>query len=84
METTITDDRVSFTITEIPVGRYAISVLHDENDNDKMETDLIGRPKEGYGFSRNARGKFGPPGFDDAAFDVATEPVEIHIDLIYD
>ena len=34
---------------------------------------LIGIPKENYGFSRDARGKFGPPDFDDAAIEVKDE-----------
>jgi uncharacterized protein (DUF2141 family) len=51
-------------------GRYAIAVLHDENNNQKMDTNFIGMPKEGYGVSNNVRRKMGPPRFEDAAFEV--------------
>jgi uncharacterized protein (DUF2141 family) len=74
---------VTFTIEGVPRGRYAVSVYHDENGNDAMETDVIGRPSEGYGFSNDSRGRFGPPGFDDAAFDVVNDPTEVRIMLEY-
>jgi uncharacterized protein (DUF2141 family) len=83
MESNIENDQVTFTIPDVPVGRYAISVLHDENDNDEMETDFFGRPKEGFGFSQNVSGTFGPPGFDDAAFELTAEGATIHIELVY-
>jgi uncharacterized protein (DUF2141 family) len=48
-------------------GRYALSFIHDENDNKKLDTNLIGMPKEGFGYSKDAMGRFGPPSFDAAA-----------------
>jgi len=48
-------------------GRYALSFIHDENDNKKLDTNFIGVPKEGFGYSKDAMGRFGPPKFDDAA-----------------
>ena len=53
----------------VPAGRYAISLIHDENGNRKMDMAIM-MPKEGYGFSRNAPVSFGPPKFAKAAFDV--------------
>lgn len=35
----------------IPRGRYGVAVFHDENDNRKVDTNALGLPKEGYGFS---------------------------------
>ena len=52
---------------ELPEGEYAIAVLHDENGNLKMDTRAFGLPKEGYGFSQNVMGTFGPPSFKKAA-----------------
>lgn len=49
-------------------GEYAISLFHDENDNNKMDTKIFGIPKEPYGFSNNAKGFMGPPKFKDAKF----------------
>jgi uncharacterized protein (DUF2141 family) len=48
-------------------GRYALNFIHDENDNKKLDTSFIGIPKEGFGYSKDAMGRFGPPGFDAAA-----------------
>jgi uncharacterized protein (DUF2141 family) len=49
-------------------GTYAISVIHDENSNGKLDTNFIGIPREGVGASNDAKGQFGPPKFDAAAF----------------
>jgi uncharacterized protein (DUF2141 family) len=49
-------------------GSYAISVIHDENSNGKLDTNLMGIPREGVGASNDAKGHFGPPKFDAAAF----------------
>jgi len=54
----------------LPQRGYALAVIHDENSNAKLDT-LAGIPREGYGFSRNAAVRFGPPRFDAARFMVA-------------
>ncbi len=43
------------TITDLPKGEYAISMYHDENMDNKMNTNSKGVPKESYGFSNNIR-----------------------------
>jgi uncharacterized protein (DUF2141 family) len=52
----------------IPKGEYAVSFIHDENNNKKMDTNFIGIPKEDFGCSNNARGFMGPPKYEDAKF----------------
>lgn len=59
----------------VPAGRYAISLIHDENANRKLDLAVM-VPKEGYGFSRDAPVTMGPPKFDKAAFDVAGATIE--------
>ena len=49
-------------------GEYAISLFHDENDNQKMDTKIFGIPKEPYGFSNNVKLFMGPPKFKDVKF----------------
>lgn len=51
-------------------GRYAVAAFHDTDGNGDLTLWPIGMPKEAYGFSRDARGRFGPPSFDAAAFDL--------------
>lgn len=58
-------------------GRYALSFIHDENDNKKLDTNLIAIPREGFGYSRDAMGRFGPPKFDDAVLGVPAGPVTV-------
>lgn len=64
-------------------GRYAISLLHDENGNGRADKSLGLIPKEGFGFSRDAPVRMGPPKFAAAAFDVDDEPVAHTIRMRY-
>jgi len=66
----------------MPQGDYAISLFHDENANGKLDTVMM-IPKEGFGFSRDARVVFGPPRFAAAAFRVGSAPLSQHIRLRY-
>ncbi|MDX6746784.1 DUF2141 domain-containing protein [Polaribacter sp. PL03] len=64
----------------LPKGEYAVSFVHDENDNKKMDTNFLGIPKEDYGCSNNARGFMGPPKYKDAKFQLtANKTIEIKI-----
>jgi len=53
---------------DLPAGRYGISILHDENNDQQMNKNGLGLPKEGYGFSNNVIGAFGPPSYRRASF----------------
>lgn len=57
----IKNNSCTFVITDLEPGKYSFKYFHDENNNEKLDTKLIGMPKEGFGFSNNATGKFGPP-----------------------
>ncbi len=61
----------ALTFTAVKPGRYAIALLHDENGNGKADRAAMMIPTEGFGFSRDARVRFGPPKFAAAAFDLA-------------
>jgi uncharacterized protein (DUF2141 family) len=79
----IRDGKVRLTIDRLPPGRYAILVLHDENANGKMDTNLLGIPVEGYGVSKDARRPFGPPLFEQAAFKVRGPQQSVGIRVKY-
>ena len=66
----INDNKCFFTIENLMPGKYAVRYYHDENMNGKMETNIVGKPTEGYGFSNNVTGKFGPPPFEKWLFEV--------------
>ncbi len=63
-------------------GQYAISLLHDENGNGKLDMMLM-MPREGYGFSRDAAVRFGPPRFAAAAFTVGGADIHQTIAMRY-
>lgn len=65
----------------VPKGTWAVLVYQDENGNGQLDRNVIGIPKENYGFSRDAAGRFGPPGFDDAAIQVADETTVAKVKL---
>jgi uncharacterized protein (DUF2141 family) len=58
----------SFEFSDIKPGKYAIAVIHDENCNGKLDTNMFGIPKEGYGFSSGAEVTMSAPSFSDAVF----------------
>jgi uncharacterized protein (DUF2141 family) len=64
-------------------GTYAISVFHDENSNGKLDTNLMGIPREGVGASNDAKGHFGPPKFHAAAFRFAGGRLDLKITIHY-
>ena len=66
----------------LPPGSYAVSLLHDENGNGKADMTLM-IPREGFGFSRDAAARFGPPKFSAAAFDVGADEVSVPIRMRY-
>jgi uncharacterized protein (DUF2141 family) len=72
-----------FTLSRLPDGVYAIVAFHDENGNGKLDTNMLGLPTEGYGFSNDARGTFGPPGFDDAKVTLGDAGARITIKVGY-
>jgi len=76
----IANNCCSMVLSDIPRGIYAIGCFHDENDNGKLDTNLLGIPDEGVGASNNAKGFMGPPKFKDAKFLVegdVTMPITI-------
>ncbi|MFY9527393.1 MAG: DUF2141 domain-containing protein [Candidatus Acidiferrales bacterium] len=69
--------------SDVPQGIYAVSVLHDENLNGKLDKNFMGIPKEGYGASNNPAKKRRAPTFDEAKFSLDAPEQTIEIKLIY-
>lgn len=68
---------------QVPPGRYAVAVIHDENSNMKLDRNFFGIPKEGFGFSNNPRVIFSAPSFQAAEVPVACPSTQLEIKLIY-
>lgn len=56
----------------VPPGNYALSLIHDENGNGRLDT-FLGIPREGFGFSRNPRLRMGPPRFEECRVTIGQE-----------
>lgn len=67
----------------IPPGTYAISVIHDENEDGKLNTNFIGIPKEGYGASNNNLPLTSAPKFSGSSFTVSGGNKVLDIGLKY-
>jgi uncharacterized protein (DUF2141 family) len=67
----------------IPYGEYAISIIHDENNNSKLDVNLVGMPKEGYGASNDAPAQMGPPKYKDAKFILDKSEINFTIRMVY-
>ena len=71
--------RAVCTFRGVPAGRFAVTMMHDENENGRVDTNFMGIPVETYGFSRNPTPFMRAPRFDEAAFVVAAEPVALQV-----
>lgn len=69
---------ISVEFKNIAPGTYALSALHDENENQKMDFEDNGMPKEKYAMS-GTNNKMGPPSFSDVNFEVGEEDMNIHL-----
>lgn len=67
----------------VPYGTYAVAVLHDENENNKMDRSTLGIPREGYGISQNPEPGFGGPQYEDAAFGLNSSEKKVQITMRY-
>lgn len=68
---------------DLPPGRYAVVAFHDENANREMDTNFIGLPLEGYGFSNDATVFLSAPAFEEAAFELGERGATVALDIAY-
>jgi uncharacterized protein (DUF2141 family) len=81
----IADGRRQATVTffNLPAGSYGVVALHDENKNMKLDKNIFGVPKEGFGFANNPHVGFGPPTFGSAVLRVTCPTTETQIHILY-
>jgi len=83
----ISKERISGNTTtvefELLPGVYGISVLDDENCNGKMDYNMVGIPKEGFGFSNYYHRGITKPHFDQFKFEVSNSDVKVLVELKY-
>ena len=71
---------------EVPASerRLAVSVMHDENGNGKMDSNFLGIPLEGYATSNNVpHSMIGPPRYKDAEIEMRASAADVHIKMLY-
>src|SRR4051812_19924002 len=79
---TIDADTVEFTC-ELPPGKYGASVLHDENKNNKMDTNAVGIPSEGYAVTNDPKPRFRAAKFSESQFDLPPEGKTLTMSMQY-
>jgi uncharacterized protein (DUF2141 family) len=55
-------------ISNLPPGKYAVALIHDVNENKKLDKNFFGKPKEQWGMSNNPAAKFIAPPIEKAFF----------------
>jgi uncharacterized protein (DUF2141 family) len=76
-------DKVTVAFDDVAPGEYAVSVIHDANENGELDSNFMGIPQEGFGFGNNAMGTFGPPSFEKAKVLWAGKDMNVEIKLKY-
>ncbi len=76
-EVPATAEQVTVAIADVTHGQYAIAVIQDLNENQKLDRNIFTKPKEPYGFS--GAWKSGKASFEDALVD--TEKVGFSITI---
>jgi uncharacterized protein (DUF2141 family) len=78
----IIENQVIVEFDSLKYGEYAVRVFHDKNENEEIDTNVLGIPTEDYGYSNNASAWFGPPSWEKAKFlfDEKELLIEINID----
>jgi len=64
----VKDTTETIIIHDLPKGEYAFLLYHDKNADGKMNRNLLGIPKEPFGFSNNVKPKFAKPTFEECGF----------------
>jgi len=76
--------RATCVFDALPPGSYAVAVVHDTNGNQRIDTNALGLPTEGYGVSNNRTRALSAPRWEDARFQVeAGQRVRLDIRLRY-
>jgi len=75
------NDKMTWSLRDIPFGYYAIKAFHDEDQDDDVDKKF-GIPTEGFGFSNNPSIFFDAPSYDKAKFLFNTDSMTVEIKLI--
>ena len=69
------DSKAKIVVENIPEGFYSFSYFHDVNGNGELDKNMLGIPKEPYGFSNGQEGNFGPPNFQESKIEIKSDTI---------
>lgn len=75
------NNTVEVVFKDLPFDTYTAAIFHDVNSNNSLDKNFLGVPKEPYGFSNNAKSKWGPPKYEDAKFELSQAHLLIQLDV---
>ena len=78
----VVDAQKGIILKNIEGGQYSFTLIHDENNNNVLDTNILGIPKEGFGFSNNPKIFFGAPSFSKCSFEVKGD-MTLNIEMKY-
>lgn len=79
----IEGDHATARFDHLPAGRYGLVVLHDENENQKLDRNIFMVPREGFGFANNPHVLLVAPPIEKATIPVTCPTTTTEIRLIY-
>lgn len=79
----VTEIPQTVTFSNLKSGNYAVAIFHDANGNSNLNSNALGIPTEGFGFSQNPRILTGAPKFGESSVLVAGSNTNIEIQLQY-
>lgn len=79
----VRDKQARCDFQDIAPGMYALVVAHDENMNGKLDTNWLGVPTEGYGFSNDVKVWLSAPSFSAASFQFDGKNLDLSVGLHY-
>jgi uncharacterized protein (DUF2141 family) len=71
------------TFLNLPKDTYCLSVHHDDNSNEKMDTNVLGIPTEGWGISNNIKLFMRLPDFEECSFRLVGKDTTINVEMRY-
>lgn len=78
----VTNKKCVIVYNNLKPGKYGFNYIHDENKNKKLDTKMLMIPTEGFGYSNNADGTFGPPAFKKWVFEIK-EDTKLNLKITY-
>ena len=74
---------VTLVFRDVAPGRYAISAIHDENDNGTLDRNFMGIPSEGATISNDGMSYFGPRDFEETVVEVPADGLRVRLEFRY-